>query len=132
MRILAAAGFLIALAAPAVALADAAADARKTKTFAACLDKAASTQAQLDCIAVELKLQDAALNRAYVQAARGLNARQKVTLQAAQRAWISFRDADCRSLEDQDWGSLSRVKASACMVDRTIERTIDLEAYPPN
>jgi uncharacterized protein YecT (DUF1311 family) len=59
-----------------------------------------------------------------------LNDRQKARLRAAQRAWLAFRDADCASRQDEDWGTLSRITANACVLRRTVERTIDLEGYP--
>ena len=49
----------------------------------------------IDCFNAELKIQDARLNATYRQAQADLNARQKASLTAAQRAWIAYRDADC-------------------------------------
>ena len=55
--------------------------------------------------------------------------RQKAALTKAQRAWIAFRDADCASLYDQDWGTLSRVEANSCVLDRTARRADELERF---
>ena len=89
-----------------------------------------STMGQIGCIADELTVQNAALNAAYRKSAADLTPAQKAKLTAAERAWIAFRDADCASREDEGWGTLSRVMANLCVLNRTIERTIDLEHYP--
>ena len=131
--------FLIALAAMAVAATPALArnepggegEARETAAYRSCLDQAVSTPDMTGCMAAEYEVQDKALNAAYAKAMDGLNARQKEKLKTAQRAWIAFRDANCRALQDEDWGTLSRVTAMSCMVRMTIERTIELEDYPP-
>ncbi len=102
-----------------------------TPAFQRCLDSpgGASTFGQIDCTSAELKVQDVRLNAAYRQAQVDLNARQKAALTAAQRAWIAFRDADCGAWQDEDWGSLSRVLASFCVLNRTIERTQQIRDY---
>ena len=89
-----------------------------------------STMGMIECAAGELKLQDARLNRAYQDAMKRLDLpRQKAALKKAQRAWIAYRDADCASLYDQDWGSLSRIEANACMLDHTARRADALEMH---
>ena len=45
---------------------------------------------------------DAKLNAAYRASMARLNARQKGRLQAAQRAWIAFRDAECEAQTDEE------------------------------
>ena len=102
-----------------------------TPAFQRCLDSpvGASTVGQIDCTQAELKVQDARLNAAYRKAQIDLNARQTVALTAAQRAWIAFRDTDCSAWQDEDWGSLSRVQASFCVLKRTIERTQQIKDY---
>ena len=102
--------------------------------FHRCLDtpEGASTYGQIDCVSAELKIQDLALNAAYRKAAADLTPGQKAKLTAAQRAWIAFRDADCASMQDEAWGSLSRVEANLCVLRRTVERTVELEDYPPS
>ena len=124
----------VALAAASGAAAQEAPDsveARETAAYKACLDKAMATPDMTGCMAAEYEVQDKALNAAYARAMEGLNARQKDKLKTAQRAWIAWRDANCRSLQDQDWGTLSMVTAASCRVRMTIERTIELENYPP-
>ena len=108
-------------------------EARYTPAYDKCLGAPAgqSTMGMIDCTGVELQIQDARLNAAYRKTMASLNARQKTKLQAAQRAWVTFRDAECASYEDEDWGTISRINASACVLRMTVQRTLDLEAYPP-
>ena len=107
--------------------------ARFTPGLKRCLDtpEGQSTYGMIECEGAELKIQDARLNTAYRKAMAGLNARQKTKLQTAQRAWIVFRDAECASLEVEDWGTDSRIVAADCVLTMTVKRTIDLEGYPP-
>ncbi len=85
---------------------------------------------QIQCIGDAVKVQDARLNQNYAKAMKALTPEQKVKLRAAQRAWIAFKDADCQSLWDDDWGTLSRVTANMCVLDRTSERADELANYP--
>jgi len=108
-------------------------EARYTPGYQRCLDapEGQSTYGMVACASAELKIQDARLNVAYRKAMAGLNARQKAKLLAAQRAWIAFRDAECASFEDEDWGTISRINGADCVLTMTVKRTIDLEGYPP-
>lgn len=96
-----------------------------------CLQGASTTVAMTACAQAELKRQDEALNTAYRQARAGLNPRQTAKLTAAQRAWIAFRDAHCASMEDPEWGTMSRLAAVQCLIDATADRTSQLREYPP-
>lgn len=106
--------------------------ARYTPGYDKCLEspEGGSTAGMIGCIGQELEIQDKALNAAYAKAMGDLNDRQKARLRTAQRAWLAFRDADCASQQDEDWGTLSRITANACVLRMTVERTIYLEAYP--
>lgn len=130
--ILYAAGLAV-IAAPAGAVDAAQIEARYTPGLEQCLDTpdGQSTAGTIGCIAAELKIQDAALNAAYRQVTAGMNARQRAGLREAQRAWIAFRDADCASRQDWEWGSMSTVAANFCVLRRTVERTIELENFTP-
>jgi uncharacterized protein YecT (DUF1311 family) len=121
-------------ASPVLAAADVSSlETRYTPGYNRCMNSSdgASTMGMIGCISDETTKQDAKLNAAYAKAMADLTPGQKVKLKAAQRAWIAFRDADCASFEDQDWGSLSRINANMCVLHRTVERTIELEDYPP-
>jgi uncharacterized protein YecT (DUF1311 family) len=84
----------------------------------------------IGCANAELQVQDGRLNTAYQAAILRLERpRQKAALQKAQRAWIAFRDADCAAYVDEDWGSMARVEANACVLERTRERAAELETF---
>ncbi|NBU26735.1 MAG: lysozyme inhibitor LprI family protein [Caulobacteraceae bacterium] len=130
---------IAALALPATVLAPSALkaaspeaiEARYSPAYGRCLESPGgqSTYGMIECTAAELKLQDRRLNQAYRVAMADLNDRQKARLKTAQRAWIAFRDADCAAQFDEDWGSLARISANVCVLQRTVERTLELEAY---
>lgn len=123
----------LAIAVPALAEdADDPVMSRYTPAYDKCLEspEGQSTAGMIGCIGQELEVQDKALNAAYAKAMGDLNDRQKARLRTAQRAWIAFRDAHCASLQDEDWGTLSRIDANACVLRMTVERTIVLETYP--
>jgi uncharacterized protein YecT (DUF1311 family) len=106
-------------------------EARYSKTFKTCPGMERSTAEMVDCIGAETTLQDKALNATYQKVMADLNDRQKANLKAAQRAWITYRDAWCAAQYDADWGSISTIVANNCVLDETIRRTIELEHYPP-
>lgn len=123
---------LLCLSVLAAPLAGQAAEPKYSPAYDRCLASpdGQSTMGMIACAGAELKLQDARLNRAYQAAMKRLDQpRQRAALQKAQRAWIAFRDADCASLYDQDWGTLSRIEANACMLDHTARRADALEQY---
>jgi uncharacterized protein YecT (DUF1311 family) len=109
-------------------------EARYTPAYDKCLaaPDGQSTAGMITCTGQETDRQNAKLNAAYRAAMAKLNGRQKVKLQAAERAWIAFREAQCASLEDEDWGTASSLNASGWFLHMTVQRTIDLEGYPPN
>ena len=105
---------------------------RPTSALDLCLAKPEghSTYGMVECLGVEIQAQDARLNRAYQAAlARLERPRQKAALQKAQRAWMAFRDADCASYLDEDWGTMARVESQQCVLDRTDERADELEVF---
>jgi uncharacterized protein YecT (DUF1311 family) len=52
----------------------------------------------------------------------------RASLQRAQRAWIAYRDADCRELVGYEWrgGTGAGPATLSCLRDRTAERAQDL------
>ena len=54
-------------------------------------------------------------------------ANREATLREAQRAWITYRDAEC-GLQYAIWGagSMRHISGTACMLRETAERTIEL------
>lgn len=92
------------------------------------------------CTMAEAQAWDAYLNREYQDTLAGLQAMDRDeaayfpefakrvdTLRTAQRAWIAFRDAEC-GLAYAMWGSgsMRNIAASACQLDMTAARTIEL------
>ena len=91
---------------------------------------AVSTLDMVDCAGREADKWDARLNRAYKARMGEFNGRQRDLLKTAEKAWLAFRQADCAAYEDEDWGSISKIDASQCLLRRTVERTLELEAFP--
>jgi uncharacterized protein YecT (DUF1311 family) len=122
------------LATPAAGMDSAAVQARYTPAFQACLSTAEgeTTMGMIDCISTEYEVQDAALNAAYRTLIADMTPDQKGGLKKAQRAWIAFRDADCRARYSEDWGTFSNITSNMCMLQRTVERTLELEAFVPD
>ena len=125
------AGLAALVATPALAVDKAKVEARYTPALQICLDSpdGQSTMGMVQCIGEELKVQDAALNSAYRSLIGQMTPDQKASVQKAQRAWIAFRDADCAARYDPDWGTISTINANMCMLQRTVERTIELEEF---
>ncbi len=128
------AGIVTLVATPAAATDISAVKARYTPAFHACLAKEEnqSTLGMIECINQEFEVQDAALNAAYRALVADMTSDQKAGLKKAQRAWIAFRDADCRARYSPDWGTFSNLTSNMCMVQRTVERTLELEAFVPD
>jgi uncharacterized protein YecT (DUF1311 family) len=104
--------------------------ARYSPIYEGCMRKAGSTLDMIDCAERENDRWDARLNRAYQARMTSFNDRQRGALKRAQKAWLLFRDADCAAYEDDDWGTISKIDASQCVLRRTVERTVELEAFP--
>ena len=109
------------------------ADGLLSRQYSACMDRFSSrTNDMVRCIAGETKRQDTRLNAAY-QAAMALQApERKKQLQAAQRLWIQFRDANCGFYMDPQGGTLARLSANDCLMTSTAQRAKELEGFGPN
>jgi uncharacterized protein YecT (DUF1311 family) len=144
----------VLLALPATAQErDAKADAR---TIARCLDRAGpddsrtcigrisedcqsqpggqSTLGMSQCNVAEAEAWDRLLNDTYrklVTAAK--QGGYEADLRKAQRAWVAFRDSDC-ALAYAVWGdgSMRQIAGSACQLDRTATRVLELRAFLEN
>ncbi len=84
--------------------------ARYSADYEGCMRRAGSTLDMVGCADHESDRWDARMSR-------------------AQKAWTEFRDADCAAF-DEDGGSIARIDASQCVLRRTVERTLELEAFP--
>lgn len=100
-----------------------------SKQYSDCMDKSGGvTETMVGCIIIEYQHQDARLNKAYQALMGDLGAERKKQLQIAQRAWIKFRDTNCKFYDDPDGGSLARVNANGCMMSTTADRAGELES----
>lgn len=72
-----------------------------------------------DTRAVELVAADQKLNDVFKKISVKLNAEERAKLTKAQRAWLVFRDLDC------SWAF--RAEPLDCLIDRTANRTNELE-----
>jgi len=105
-----------------------AADREMTKEYLTCLDKASGvTVEMIACISAETKRQDVRLNENYNKLGSKLSANRKKALLEAQRAWIKFRDANCRFYYDPEGGSSARVAADECVLNATADRVRELK-----
>jgi uncharacterized protein YecT (DUF1311 family) len=77
------------------------------------------TMAQ-DTRAAELAAADQKLNKIFKKISGRLDVKEKAKLVKAQRAWLAFRDLDC------SWAF--RAEPLDCLIDRTTNRTNELEA----
>ena len=95
-------------------------------SYQKCLDIAGTTNASIqECNEKEMKHQDKLLNKYYKQAMKHLSdeKKEKKNLKLAQRAWIKFRDLDCksRSYPMRD-GTGEYTMYQNCMIEVTDER----------
>jgi uncharacterized protein YecT (DUF1311 family) len=99
-----------------------------TKEYSTCMDNSGGvTSNMLDCIGVETKHQDARLNKAYKEIMTQLSESRKKELKDAQRAWIKYRDANCKFYNDPDGGTMATLNSSDCFMSATASRAKELE-----
>ena len=94
----------------------------------------AGTQAEMNaCTDEDYKIADAELNQTYQSLRSQQSKSGKQALEAAEAAWISFRDLDCTFAGSQfEGGSVEPMVYSSCMSDRTKARLKELQpAGPP-
>jgi uncharacterized protein YecT (DUF1311 family) len=89
---------------------------------------ASSTQSIVECHQLRARAADADLNSSYGAALARVPGQQARQLQAAQRAWIAYRDANCRAYAAGE-GTIARIEATQCVVDTTIGRARELERF---
>ncbi len=85
------------------------------------------TASMVACITAEYRRVDARLNTAYRIALRQRPERRDALVRA-ERAWLTYRAANCDYYLDPDGGTLARVTANGCVLRMTAERTLELEA----
>lgn len=89
-----------------------------------------------DCAGRNYKAADAQLNHAFARAitaakdsdrnVQGADYSYERALREAQRAWIVFRDADCKPAPRELAGSISTMEQIDCLTQKTIQRTKEL------
>ena len=106
----------------------AAADREMSREYTVCFDKSNGVTAEMiNCILAETTRQDARLNENYKNLMSKLSQSRKQALLEAQRAWIQFRDANCRFYDDPEGGSIARVTANECILNATADRAKELQ-----
>lgn len=93
--------------------------------------KEPQTQMEINvCTGIEYQNADKRLNQVYQQLLPKLSATRKQKLILAQRAWISFRDANCEFEQSQfEGGTMAPAAKAGCMTQLTKTRTTQLEEY---
>ncbi len=93
-----------------------------------------------NCLTQEAEAWDLILNRLWPEVMKRARATDQAnqitgpdsaaeTLRVAQRAWIAFRDAECRhSYAIYGLGSFRTIAHSACVLDLTARRVVDFHA----
>ena len=109
-------------------------EARYSAAYNHCMASGEAAQgvdpAMQDCTRQEIDRQNDRLNQTYKTLMARLNAAQKATLRATERAWIGKRDARCRQESaPEEGGTMANLIYSGCILDETIKRTVWLEKY---
>ena len=101
--------------------------------------KASSTVEMNFCADKDFQAADKSLNEAYAAALASIKTRDlekpydaksfETAMRASQRAWLAYRDADCKDLVPQEWsgGSGTTSAVLGCMTEKTMQRTKDLK-----
>lgn len=102
--------------------------------------ESANTTVEMNfCADKDFAAADKSLNTAYRSAIAEVKGRNldppysakqfEDALRASQRAWIAFRDADCKDLVPQEWsgGTGTTSAVLSCMTEKTKQRIKDIE-----
>lgn len=85
------------------------------------------------CGAKRQQLDDGQLNQSYVRILHSTSLKNQAALRAAERAWISFRDAECSfRYATEGGGQDASLIASQCQTELTSERVRQLNTYTQN
>jgi uncharacterized protein YecT (DUF1311 family) len=87
--------------------------------------------AMIDCIVAETSRQDTKLNENYKSLTSKISPKRKQSLLHAQRAWITFRDANCKFYGDPEGGTSARLSANECVLNATADRAKELKLLIP-
>jgi uncharacterized protein YecT (DUF1311 family) len=106
------------------------AGAHAAKSSASGADCDGADLAQVDmtaCAYQAFQAQDRELNALYGRLVRQEDAASLRQLQAAQRAWLQFRDLECAYETPDAGGSLAPMETASCQAELTKERILDLK-----
>jgi uncharacterized protein YecT (DUF1311 family) len=107
-------------------------DKQLSQEYLTCLEKANGvTFAMIDCIVAETSRQDTKLNENYKSLTSKISPKRKQSLLDAQRAWITFRDANCKFYGDPEGGTSARLSANECVINATADRAKELKLLIP-
>lgn len=89
----------------------------------------AQTQIEMNMESHETyKKVDKELNVVYGEVMNSMKASQKALLKTAQKAWITYRDADCKCAGNgYEGGSIQPLVINECLTDRTKTRIKELK-----
>ncbi len=104
------------------------AHAATSSTSGAECDSPNLTQVDMNACAYQAFLKaDRELNTLYGQLVKQEDAASVKQLQAAQRAWLQFRDLECVYETPDVGGSLAPTETASCKAELTKERILDLK-----
>lgn len=87
----------------------------------------ALTQPDIDrCAMEQFKKADKDLNVVYQRITSNLNAIDRANLTSTQRAWLKYRDANCKAERQFHGGSMAPTVEAFCLQRLTEDRTQDL------
>ena len=84
----------------------------------------------IDCMNAELKIQDSKLNANYKALLASLSEPRKKDFIEVQRAWLKYRELNCKFYYDPERGSRARIEANDCFLRLTAERATELKSLP--
>jgi uncharacterized protein YecT (DUF1311 family) len=100
---------------------------RMSAQFEQCVKRAGgATFPTIECMSEEHKRWDAELNQQYRAIRARLDGARRNGFDAAQHAWLGFRDANCSFYNDPNGGTIARLNANSCMLEMTARRVIEL------
>jgi uncharacterized protein YecT (DUF1311 family) len=83
------------------------------------------------CAADKAQEADRQLNASYRAALCYVGPEEKKAFLTAQRAWLAYRDADCR-LQGNGGGTLASMNHALCVASLSQQRAKELDVWPPN
>jgi len=100
---------------------------RYSSQYADCVKRAGgATFPMVECITAEHRRWDAELNQQYRFIRGKLDGGRRNGFDAAQLAWVSYRDANCSFYNDPEGGTIARLDANSCMLEMTARRVMEL------